>query len=1108
MPTHEQQIFGENPEDWVEGTDGVWELREDVAEKARAVLQNAGKKVEIDPALQAKEQLLLRTFDDYLATRRTIEEHPEQNWLAAKLTCAIAKRDPESAKSMAKEFAQKKKWYEAVQITNTLCDPAFTKEILALKGPHDSDTQTAFLAAEIGDTTGLKAYGEKWVTDKLFPSKNDVLELGTALAKFEPLYAKELVTRALEAKHIPRETEAFVAGTCAVLADSDPTFYKTLMEKDLAAQYGGGGYAGKIAIALKDHDAMRRAAEKYLSSWRPNDAAEVAFALNDPALKDKARTYAVQFGAKTKGEVAIILGEYEEAKAAAEECLRICEEKKRAGKYNENSTDSGESYEKKAQELMIIIARRDSTYAKSLIPRKDLPQTIKQQLTLVLAETDPEAARAAVQTLTRQVEESLRATNDHNGTYIRSELKSHAALVRATIFKYHGAEVRTSGEEAAKLVALGKDRTAMVVGWATPTTELPEVLKAAPSDGIRRSAVLGSLFNKRPADYQRELVDLAFASSDDPNFERTLSRCLSHFDYEQASNILLQKLKDSTDEKLCLRYLKTLIDIENPKGRTMATDLFANRDVPRRRRRYLAEKLIASHHWDPELGKILPERIKEHGEEAVDDILVAMISDLGLVPDVPAYTALEKPGILEGATLSDRVHELQSLRDEFSRLPLKELKERLKDDRIRRVFYLVKGGEYRYTLINRYSYEQFSLVVDKMQREEVDEEKMAEFSQAMEKGNVALDRRAEISNTLREGRMPLKDKDRRSFAFDAAIDLGSEFELANQRLQEIWGRELKALGWSSELEGELPLGIDDAIAKSEGKDVQKEKTQRILQFLKMGEKQDIRTLRKLADACKKDLVSSYKQKARAGGEAGVAAKVRLEEIERLNISGLLHAYITERLPRLKDSAVLLEWESHLRDTLTTLETGPVQGATKNKRLELTFLDKGRDFVRATRFADSRQCCFNSSNYNANGPSAADWIAKLHADPLSFIMDIREEGSRIISGFVFGRTGIDPATGRPIVMLNGIYSQESGPSLTNNILKIIEDQFARPIGAASIVIASKHGGKLAKKPDGYQEVKRDIKAIRALKNNARVYDDIGTEANDTFTFEGYERTLAA
>jgi hypothetical protein len=122
------------------------------------------------------------------------------------------------------------------------------------------------------------------------------------------------------------------------------------------------------------------------------------------------------------------------------------------------------------------------------------------------------------------------------------------------------------------------------------------------------------------------------------------------------------------------------------------------------------------------------------------------------------------------------------------------------------------------------------------------------------------------------------------------------------------------------------------------------------------------------------------------------------------------------------------------------------------------------------------------------------------------VDIKEEGSRIVSGFVFGRMGIDPETKRPVVMLNGIYSQNSGATLNNNILKLIEEKFAKVIGSSSVVIASKHGGKLGQKPEGYQIVKKDIQAIRALENNNKLYDDIGNTPNGSFTFQGYERSL--
>jgi len=674
-----------------------------------------------------------------------------------------------------------------------------------------------------------------------------------------------------------------------------------------------------------------------------------------------------------------------------------------------------------------------------------------------------------------------------------------AGEIAVELYKKYTQNLNISSADALRLLQTNKDKTALALGWFAPEI-VEETLAQIPNNqDIARIVALGKLLKLPEENYERALADIAFSSPDTPNFRRALSRSLFYHSYEAVSNILLQKTKDAQDEKTLVRYLKTLIEIENPKGRTLATDLFANRHLNLHLRIYLAKKLIAERHWDQELGPLLERRLKEGRGQETDDVLVAMIKDLGLTPDKPTYEALEKPGLLTGKTLAERVQEVKSLRQEFSELQLQELKTRLKDDRLRQIFYLVKSGEYRYTLINDYSYDKFSLVVKKILEQKIDEEKLEKFRKSLARAGIPEEKQTDILTAFQEGRFPLRDPAQRSFSFESNVELGSEYELALGRLQEIWGQELKVLAITSEAK-EMPLGIDDAILKTQGKEVTHPKTKKILEFLEQGEKQDYQTLRKLAEGVKKELLFSARQRK---------DKTRMEEIERLNMSGLFYAYLSERLPWLKDSAILSEWESHLREVLSVLETGPIKGGVKRKKLELTFLDKGKDFIRAVRFADGQQCCFNSTHYRSEddvGVGAADWIARLHADPLSFIIDIREEGSRIISGFVFGRMGIDPETERPVVMINGIYAQESGGAIADNILKLIEDKFAREIGASSVVIASKHGGRLSKKPTGYEAVSKNLRAIRALKNNDECYDDIGTTANGEFIFEGYERQL--
>ena len=42
--------------------------------------------------------------------------------------------------------------------------------------------------------------------------------------------------------------------------------------------------------------------------------------------------------------------------------------------------------------------------------------------------------------------------------------------------------------------------------------------------------------------------------------------------------------------------------------------------------------------------------------------------------------------------------------------------------------------------------------------------------------------------------------------------------------------------------------------------------------------------------------------------------------------------------------------------------------------------------------------------------------------------------------------------------------------------------------------------------GYEKVFNNIIAIRALKNNDKVYDDIGNVANGEFEFDGYGKEI--
>lgn len=1045
--------------------------------------------------LHQKEAQLLDTFKDLIDTRKALDESKD-SYKTVELAIALAEKDPASAKAAAQRLIDKQDFEKAGRIAVAVGDDEFTKKVLEASPKNNFPTALSD-SVPLEDVEPIKSNLTRWAKRDYFPSIDSVGKMASQVADKDPAFLKELLEGSLLNKESGTYPEVEAAGKIAsALAKQDPEYAKGMMNKDLSAKYGGR-IAGEVALALGDVDSARKAAEKCLATSSPDKAGKIAIAIGDTELAKKVLKESERYGDSTaglKGRISLYLGDIDAAKAAVEQCHKAVKKDDRMEVNDQNS----------ALEIARVVATKEPTYAKELVNRYfqhidgDRASTLAggvsfntaQHMTLILAEKDPAFARQVARKFTDIGWDSFSDT------------------VKAELFKTNAAKLEISPDEAAKLLESGNDKTRLAVGWFLKPDDLQKTLESVSDENIRRNALLGGMFNKSPEMYQRELVDIAFSSPDDPKFGRTLARCLVYFDYEQVSNIMLQKVKDAPDEKMLTRYLKTLIEIENPKGRTIATDLFTNREVNSHLRGYLAKKLITEKHWDPALGPVLQKSVQEGKSEEVDNTLVAMIKELGLTPDKPGYEALEKPGLLQGATLPERVQELKTLRQEFAQLSLDQLKERLKDERIRQVFYLVKGGEYRYTLINNYSYEKFSLVVGKVLKQNIDEGKMGEFEKSLEAAGVSAEQRQFILQSFREGRFPLENPEQRSIPFETSVELGSEYEIAFQRLQEIWGRELKALAVTSEQSGELPIGMDAALTTLEGVEVGKPKVQKVIEFLKQGEKQDYQSVRKIAEACKKDLIASARQKAKQAPDKQ-GAKDRITELERLNTSGILHAFLSERLPQLKDSAILSEWESHVRETLSTLEAGPAKGGSKNKRLELTFLDKGRDFVRSVRFADGRQCCFNSTNYNpeGGGVGGADWVSRLNADPLSFIMDVKEQDSRIVSGFVFGRMGIDPETKRPVVMLNGIYSQDSGGAVANNILKSIEDNFARKIGASSIVIASKYGGTLSRNPAGYKEVNRTLQAIRALQNSDKVYDDIGTVPNGTFTFSGYERKLS-
>ncbi len=636
-------------------------------------------------------------------------------------------------------------------------------------------------------------------------------------------------------------------------------------------------------------------------------------------------------------------------------------------------------------------------------------------------------------------------------------------------------------------------------------------------------------------------------------------------DYDTASNTLLgtlnqlQRLEDNRSrEAQTIRLIRGLINIDNPKGKTIATQLFAQTSLAPRYREYIAKLLFSTGYWDANLGNSLKSQVVDHYKarsEEVDKtmkrvqhpfrrfkeiflrkldpsreevtalslkeslvgeefelkheqaaVLSALINDFGLTPDLPSYQLLEKQGVLLADTLDGRIDELKSKLREFQGKSRDDLLDLFKKSPgSAKIYYVLKAGEYRYSVVNDYSLEKFQRITSRVGELKIDRPTLDKFQKILTQGGLNPEHAQSVITDLEAGRPAIIGPDK-TIRFSSQVEYGSAAEQATQRLQDVWLNELKSL-LISKAAGLDPQTIGESLQILDKPDIveyNRAKIGNIIRSLKIDrEKITYDDIKVVVKDIKNRLESTYRSSKNKDG---------LSRIANLTDSGVLGEYLQNLLPPSESAPATTEWLTHLQETLTALEEANVQGVAKPKTdraLELTFLDKNEDFERSLRFADAAQCCFNASNVNF-GQRTYEFVTRLNKDPLSFMMDLKQANSKVIQGFVFGRLGVNPENGKPVIMLNGVYSQLKGPVIVDNILKIIEDQMGKKINADAIVIASQYGGKIDQ-PSGYKQGSMQLEAIRALQDESgnpetKVYDDIGTVANGRFGFNGYIKSL--
>lgn len=221
----------------------------------------------------------------------------------------------------------------------------------------------------------------------------------------------------------------------------------------------------------------------------------------------------------------------------------------------------------------------------------------------------------------------------------------------------------------------------------------------------------------------------------------------------------------------------------------------------------------------------------------------------------------------------------------------------------------------------------------------------------------------------------------------------------------------------------------------------------------------------------------------------------------------------ERL-RENDITLVKELESHLQGPLQsisdflTYDRGR-SNEKKQSRVGLQYLDKTERLMTMVRFADSKICCFSSSNYEMRVQHDTPnkfWVASINADPMSFVVSMElpqpqtgsEESKGQIKeniGFIFGNFGVDDE-GQLVLMLNGIY-YAPGIEAENQVSAILAgvEKIFNGLPIKKIVTATQYGGSV-KMPSEYSNLPVEMTRLRALDDGGgrpetHIYDDLAT-----------------
>ena len=597
------------------------------------------------------------------------------------------------------------------------------------------------------------------------------------------------------------------------------------------------------------------------------------------------------------------------------------------------------------------------------------------------------------------------------------------------------------------------------------------------------------------------------------------------------------------------RIFKTLSEIESLKGNDIIIQMVGNPDFNYHLSLYFINKMIENNYLNLNKEYFIGTETKK---EYYVKLCKLLIRELGINPDNEVIKYIDEKNIgdfnQKTINLDSVIQDLKTKKEEFTSIKTRDsLIKILSEDEDKAVlYYILNGGKTRFALVNNYSFKKFFHISKIANTLEYHNDPLNEFLNSLKNRGMGEEQISIIREKLIKGEFPLGE----TFSKKVRIDVSdsANLERINSDLANIFGSEqlgaiLKYAYYKSylkekntelyeELESVAGLGnLPILLRKIEEKYPEiKETCEKIYDkdWKKIGEKKLLElsihaildndtnevAVKKVFEGLetqRKALMSRFRQMYKSGSIDKMLRNEKIRAVEEKGRAKLMRFVMEEIIRETDDKSNMLfdEWESHLDAVFNDFEilqkNADFKIKTQEKTVNIRWLNKKDDLVECFRFADSAQCCFNSKNYTMEGQNvgAADWIARIWKDPLSFVFQIEDEktteNEKVNAiGFVFGSFGL--VNGELVVMLNGVYMQGKTDTAAQSIVNLIEQEFSIPLNAKLQIVASRHNGTI-NYGEEYSNKKIKIKRLRAIKSKNEnkpesvIYDDLAPERGD-------------